>query len=112
MAVLIWLRFVFLFGFSHCYINLSRKPTTTVTQSSTYTGTIFHNASLATDGTNKTTERFCSHTDVNHTKAWFQVDLGGKYSIKSVKIFYRREGFHISAIFQKKTLNRFVSAGM
>uniref|UniRef100_A0A8W8P256 F5/8 type C domain-containing protein n=1 Tax=Magallana gigas TaxID=29159 RepID=A0A8W8P256_MAGGI len=77
---------------SFCGVNLSRKPTTTVTQSSTYTGTIFHNASLATDGTNKTTERFCSHTDVNHTKAWFQVDLGGKYSIKSVKIFYRREG--------------------
>lgn len=70
-----------------------------MTQSSTYSGIILHNASLAIDGDNRTTQRFCSHTDVNHTKAWFQVDLGGQYSIKSVKIFYRKEGAFFVVVF-------------
>lgn len=39
-----------------------------------------------------TTYGQCSHTAVNHSLAWLQVDLGGKRSIKSVKIYYRDEG--------------------
>lgn len=69
--------------------NLSRKPSTIVTQSSTYGN---HSATLAKDGIKHTTEKYCSHTGLNRTKAWLQVDLGKKYSISYVKIFYRNEG--------------------
>ena len=71
--------------------NLSRRGTTTLTQSSTYKT---NKASLANDGNKTTTEIYCAHTAPNHTKAWFQVDLGKPYSINSVKIYYRKEGRH------------------
>ncbi|XP_062613537.1 receptor-type tyrosine-protein phosphatase T-like, partial [Saccostrea cucullata] len=74
--------------FTHCYENLSRRSTTTLSQSSTY-----HNASRANDGDRSTTENYCAHTaSINTNRAWFQVDLGKPYSIKSVNIYYRKEG--------------------
>ncbi|XP_062610487.1 uncharacterized protein LOC134272254 [Saccostrea cucullata] len=79
---------VLLLGFTHCYENLSRRSTTTLSQSSTY-----HDASRANDGDRNITEKYCAHTAPIYTnRAWFQVDLGKPYSIKSVNIYYRREG--------------------
>lgn len=69
--------------------NLSRRKTTVLSQSSTYTDRY---ASYANDGDLQTHIEFCAHTAPGHHLAWFQVDLGQEYSIKSVKIYYRREG--------------------
>nr|XP_034322727.1 multiple epidermal growth factor-like domains protein 10 isoform X2 [Crassostrea gigas] len=75
--------------FYHCYENLCRKNSTTVLQSSTF---VNHKAALAVDGDIRTTDRYCSHTDVNQTVAWFQVDLGKPYSINNVTLYYRKDG--------------------
>lgn len=72
--------------------NLSRRDTTTLTQSSTYNPN--NTASLAKDGDIRTKEHYCAHTAPGSAKAWFQVDLGKPYSINSVKIYYRKEGRH------------------
>ncbi|XP_062613162.1 uncharacterized protein LOC134274934 [Saccostrea cucullata] len=69
--------------------NLSKKPTTVLSQSSTYG---MGNASYANDGNLNTTESDCAHTAHNQSKAWFQVDLGKPHGIQHVKIYYRREG--------------------
>ncbi|XP_062607703.1 protein draper-like isoform X2 [Saccostrea cucullata] len=71
--------------------NLCRGKTTTLAQSSTYADNI---ASRANDGNRRTTEQYCAHTDpsITDARAWFQVDLGKPFSIKSVTIYYRREG--------------------
>uniref|UniRef100_K1QWP7 Uncharacterized protein n=1 Tax=Magallana gigas TaxID=29159 RepID=K1QWP7_MAGGI len=71
--------------------NLSRRPTTVLTQSSTYHA---QTASLANDGDVQTDEQHCVHTANNHTKAWLQVDFGEVHSIHNVKIYHRREGMH------------------
>ncbi|XP_056003467.1 multiple epidermal growth factor-like domains protein 10 [Ostrea edulis] len=71
-------------------INLSRKEGTKVSQSSRR-----HNefpASFANDGNRIQTDyRRCSHTAINQTIAWFQVDLGSESSLKSVKMYYRNQ---------------------
>lgn len=72
--------------------NLSRRPTTVLTQSSTYNA---QTASIANDGDVQTDELHCSHTAHNHTKAWLQVDFGQPYMINNVIIYYRREGTYI-----------------
>uniref|UniRef100_A0A8W8NW47 F5/8 type C domain-containing protein n=1 Tax=Magallana gigas TaxID=29159 RepID=A0A8W8NW47_MAGGI len=69
--------------------NLSRRPTTVLTQSSTYHA---QTASIANDGDVQTNEQHCAHTAHNHPKAWLQVDFGHSYSINNVKIYYRKEG--------------------
>lgn len=90
-SILIKLQYFFL-------DNLSRKNTTNVTQNSIYES---HGPTFAVDGIILTKEDDCSHTDVNHSMAWFQVDLGKQYSIKNVKIYYRREGVYFSLSFLK-----------
>ncbi|XP_061185073.1 uncharacterized protein LOC133193115 [Saccostrea echinata] len=77
--------------------NLSIKNTTNVSQSSTYNYTkgnkhIYRNATNANDGEFGTREADCAHTAPGHDKAWFQVDLGSTYSLKSIIITYRDEG--------------------
>nr|XP_022308467.1 receptor-type tyrosine-protein phosphatase T-like [Crassostrea virginica] len=89
MAGLTWLCLILCLGVTHGYENLSRRGTTILTQSSTY---LTNNAFLANDGNKTTKEKNCAHTAPNHTKAWFQVDLGKPYNIESVTIYYRREG--------------------
>lgn len=69
--------------------NLCRRNSTTVLQSSTF---VNHKVALAVDGDLRTTDRYCSHTDVNQTIAWFQVDLGQPYSISNVTLYYRKDG--------------------
>lgn len=70
--------------------NLAAKQEATVTQSSTH---MSQGPDLANNKQHDdTTYGQCSHTAVNHSLAWLQVDLGGKRSIKSVKIYYRDEG--------------------
>ncbi|XP_065922302.1 uncharacterized protein [Magallana gigas] len=69
--------------------NLSRRPTTVLTQSSTYR---FNIASIANDGDVQTTEPKCAITVLNPPKAWLQVDFGQPYRINNVKIYPRREG--------------------
>ncbi|XP_065941969.1 uncharacterized protein [Magallana gigas] len=69
--------------------NLSRRPTTVLTQSSTYR---FNIASIANDGDVQTTEPKCAITALNPPKAWLQVDFGQPYRINNVKIYPRREG--------------------
>ena len=71
--------------------NLSRKNSTKLTQSSTYNNNI---ASRANDGDLKTKETSCAHTNLNHSIAWFQVDLGKSYNIDRVIIYYRNEGMY------------------
>ncbi|XP_061180785.1 uncharacterized protein LOC133189429 [Saccostrea echinata] len=91
MGVLFFINFLLLIRTDFCYDNLSRKNTTQLSQSSTYND---RDASLANDGVLRTTEKYCAHTAPWNTNspAWFQVDLGRPYSIKSVKIYYRKEG--------------------
>ncbi|XP_065922235.1 delta and Notch-like epidermal growth factor-related receptor [Magallana gigas] len=84
-----WIVLVGLLCCAHCYENLSRRPTTVLTQSSTYNG---QTASFANDGNLQTDDLNCSHTAPNNTKAWLQVDFGESYSINNVKIYYRRDG--------------------
>lgn len=60
-----------------------------MSQSSTF---VSHKATLAIDGDLRTTDHYCSHTDVNKTFAWFQVDLGKPYSISNVTLYYRKDG--------------------
>lgn len=69
--------------------NLCGKNSTTVLQSSTYED---RKETLATDGDLRTNYRYCAHTDVNQTVAWFQVDLGKPYSISNVTLYYRKDG--------------------
>jgi hypothetical protein len=49
-------------------------------------------ASSGNDNDLRTSYGYCAHTAPGHPKAWFQVDLGKEFSIKSVKIYYRKEG--------------------
>lgn len=60
-----------------------------MSQSSTF---VSHKATLAVDGDLRTTDHYCSHTNVNRTFAWFQVDLGKPYSISNVTLYYRKDG--------------------
>lgn len=69
--------------------NLSRRPSTTVSQSSTLRD---RRARLINDGDFSTLFWKCAHTGYNYSKAWVQVDLGESYAINSVKIYYRMEG--------------------
>lgn len=83
--------------------NLSRHPTTSALQSSTYGSNI---ATLVIDGDKRTSEKYCAHTEVNQTKAWLQIDLGKPFNIESVKIFYRNEGMYF--FIQSEMLKFFV----
>lgn len=74
--------------------NLCRRNSTTVSQSSTYEHL---KETLAVDGDLRTFYRYCSHTNINQTVAWFQVDLGNPYSISNVQLYYRKDG-------EKKTM--------
>lgn len=49
---------------------------------------------MANDGGIITNELYCAHTAQSQTLAWLQVDFGKKYTISSVKIYYRNEGMH------------------
>lgn len=100
-------HWLFLQTFLHVYMvlwlnqnilteNLSRRYTTIVSQSSTYQS---FTASRANDGNLSTTSDSCSHTGLNKTKAWFQVDLGKHYHLSNVKIHYRKDGmYHLTCI--------------
>lgn len=72
--------------------NLSRRSTTIISVSSTFES---YTSSKANDGNLNTTSIYCSHTDVNQTRAWLQVDLRKPYSISSVKIYYRKDCMYI-----------------
>lgn len=72
--------------------NLSRRSATIISVSSIFES---YTTSNANDGNLNTTYIFCSHTDLNQTTAWLQVDLGKPYSINHVKIYYRKDGMHI-----------------
>lgn len=91
MVVLLWTLIVGFNGYVFCYENLSRRPTTVLTQSSTYRTYI---ASKANDGKVQLIlfKFSCAHTAPDRTKAWLQVDLGQSYRINNVKIYYRSEG--------------------
>lgn len=69
--------------------NLCRRPTIVLTQSSTYDK---HEADFANDGDVTTVKRFCASTDIKHSKAWLQADLGESFSIKSVKLYFANDG--------------------
>ncbi|XP_056002221.1 platelet endothelial aggregation receptor 1-like isoform X2 [Ostrea edulis] len=74
--------------YTTAYENLSRRSTTTLSQSSTHYDRF---AYYANDNDLRTNYARCAHTDANKSIAWFQVDLGKEYSIKSVKVYYRKE---------------------
>ncbi|XP_078329695.1 uncharacterized protein LOC144624166 isoform X1 [Crassostrea virginica] len=89
MESLLILQFIFLIVPNSSYENLSRRNTTLITQSSSYHN---RNVTLANDGVKATTDFKCAHTALNHAKAWLQVDLGTPFRIRSVVIYYRKEG--------------------
>lgn len=108
--ILVFLSVYAIFGQGSCIPfktsiaeNLSRHPTTSVLQSSTYGSNI---ATLVIDGDKRTSEKYCAHTEVNQTKAWLQIDLGKPFNIESVKIFYRNEGMYF--FIQSEILKFFV----
>lgn len=88
-----WTYLAGVFCLVACYDNLSRRRTTTVTQSTTFKSDtdFWYNATLAIDGLTNTSDSYCSHTGTDQAIAWLQVDLGAYYSIHSVKLFYRNE---------------------
>lgn len=65
--------------------NLSRKSSTIVSLSSTFSNRF---ANFANDG-GPTTYHL---TDVNENIVWFDVDLGEPYSINNFKLYYRKKG--------------------
>lgn len=69
--------------------NLAKRPIAVLTQSSTHES---QDPELANDKIYATNYGQCSHTATNQSLAWFQVDLLEERSIKSVKIYYRKEG--------------------
>lgn len=75
--------------------NLSRRSTSIISVSSNFQSST---PNKANDGNLNTTSIYCSHTDINQTRAWLQVDLGKSYSINSVKIYYRKDGMHFISI--------------
>lgn len=89
MIVLLWTLIVGFHSYVFCYENLCRRPTTVLSQSSTYK---INNASLANDGNLQTDYINCAQTNTNETEAWLQVDFGHFYSINNVKIRSRNEG--------------------
>ncbi|XP_061185079.1 receptor-type tyrosine-protein phosphatase kappa-like [Saccostrea echinata] len=69
-----------------CYKNLAMKPESYV-ELSTMLG---HNyPARANDGDLRQNILYCSHTDNGQSKAWLRVNLGERYQIQEVKIFYR-----------------------
>lgn len=94
MIVLLWTLIVGFHSYVFCYENLCRRPTTVLSQSSTYK---INNASLANDGNLQTDYIYCAQTNINETEAWLQVDFGHFYSINNVKIRSRNEGYGSSS---------------
>lgn len=83
---------LFQYWFNLCPLfleNLSRRSGTVLTQSSTYEN---YNTARAHDGSLLTTEEYCAITDTKSNIAWLQVDLWKLFSIKNVRIFYRKQG--------------------
>lgn len=68
--------------------NLCRRNSTVLSLSSTFS---IYSASLGNDGVVLMNEKYCTKTIPGFEKAWLQVDLGKQFSIKSIKIFYRRK---------------------
>ncbi|XP_062572418.1 uncharacterized protein LOC134234373 [Saccostrea cucullata] len=66
--------------------NLSRITGIIASQSSE-----FIDASLAVDNNYRQNYPECAHTGKKANFAWFQLDLKNRYSLKSVKIFFRNE---------------------
>ncbi|XP_052692860.1 uncharacterized protein LOC128171168 [Crassostrea angulata] len=94
MGVLYLIALSGLFRLVYCYENLCRRPTTVLTQSSTYDK---HEADFANDGDVTSIKRFCASTDIKRPKAWLQADLGESFSIKSVKLYFANDDFWILA---------------
>lgn len=67
--------------------NLSRKPTTTLSQSSTYSN---YYATRANDGLTTTSGDYCANTAPNHPLAWFQVDLENSQHMECKNILQKR----------------------
>lgn len=69
--------------------NLCIRPTTVLTQSSTYQK---HDVDFANDRNKRSEARCCARTDDKHPKAWLQVDLGQPFSIKNVQLYFANDG--------------------
>lgn len=65
------------------------SPKTVAVGSSTYRGYV---SSRAVDGNTDQDVSRCFHSDDRRDikEAWLRIDLGGVYSVKSVKFWYRR----------------------
>ncbi|XP_062576188.1 multiple epidermal growth factor-like domains protein 6, partial [Saccostrea cucullata] len=90
MAAQSWTWFILFPAVIHCYNNICVPNKCTATQSSTR-GAL--RADKVIDGDNLQFFNRCSHTAENETgPAWVMVDLGKKYRLKNVTIFYRNDG--------------------
>lgn len=79
-----------LFRSVYCYENLCIRPTTVLTQSSTYQK---HDVDFANDRNKRSEARCCARTDDKHPKAWLQVDLGQPFSIKNVQLYFANDDY-------------------
>ncbi|XP_062613545.1 uncharacterized protein LOC134275285 [Saccostrea cucullata] len=85
-----WVYLLHIVNIIRGHENLSRRNATSVSQSSDYRN---QTAKYGIDGITTQTEYFCAHTAVNQSEAWFQVDLGEPFSLKTIRIVYRDEGY-------------------
>lgn len=90
MNVLYLIALIGLLGLIYSYENLCRRPTTVLTQSSTYPK---QGVGFANDGNKRSKARCCSRTADKLPKAWLQVDLGQPFSIKNVQLYFPTDDY-------------------
>lgn len=90
MNVLYLIALIGLLGLIYSYENLCRRPTTVLTQSSTYPK---QGVGFANDGNKRSKARCCSRTADKQPKAWLQVDLGQPFSIKNVQLYFPTDDY-------------------
>ncbi|XP_062590376.1 uncharacterized protein LOC134251989 [Saccostrea cucullata] len=78
--------------FAISYDQLVNTAITVVSSSSTYSdGSYAGSADKTIDRNFDQEYKSCMHTDVGRSEAWLQIDLGGIFNLKSVKLWYRNE---------------------
>ncbi|XP_062620883.1 uncharacterized protein LOC134282491 [Saccostrea cucullata] len=89
-----WLLYVWIniLSFAFCYDQLVNAASTIVSSSSTYNyGSYTGSADKTIDGNLDQVYTNCMHTVGGRSEAWLQIDLGGLFNLKSVKIWYRQD---------------------
>ncbi|XP_062591638.1 protein draper-like isoform X2 [Saccostrea cucullata] len=89
-----WLLYVWIniLPFAFCYDQLVNIRSTIVSKSSTFKYRSYSGSADKTiEGNFDQGYTNCMHTDAGRQEAWLQIDLGGIFNLKSVKIWYRQD---------------------